>query len=201
VKLLINPLSPFARKARIIALEAGLPGIEEVNTTVSPVAPNETLARENPLVKIPALVIGPGDTLYDSRVICEYLDTLSKGQKFFPASGPERFTALRRQALTDGILDAAVLCRYELAVRPEALRWPDWIKGQRHKIFTGLAVLEREVDGWGEQFNIGQVGAACVLSYLDFRFADWDWRPGQPRLKAWYERIAKRPSVAATMPA
>jgi len=201
MKLYANKASPFARKVRVLVRETGLAGrVEEAETVVSPIAANETLARDNPLVKIPALVTDSGETLFDSRVICEYLDTLHTGRKFFPASGPQRFTALRRQSLTDGILDAAVLCRYETAVRPEALRWKEWIEGQKRKIFGGLAVLEAETATWGDEFAIGQVGAACVLGYLDFRFADWDWRGGHPQLKGWFERVSARPSVSATRP-
>jgi glutathione S-transferase len=201
MKLRVNKASPFARKARILVREAGLTGrIEEIETTVSPVTPNEGLARENPLMKIPALVTDGGEMLYDSGVICEYLDTLHGGRKFLPAAGPQRFAALRRQALTDGILDAAVLCRYELAVRPESLRWNDWVEGQRRKIFGGLAVLEAEVESWSDDLDIGHVGAACVLGYLDFRFAAWAWRSGHPRLAAWHERVSKRPSVSETAP-
>ena len=202
MKLRVNKLSPFARKARILARETGLAArVEELETTVSPVSPNEELARENPLVKIPALVTDSGDTLYDSGVICEYLDTLHNGARFFPADGPKRFTALRRHALTNGIMEAAVLCRYEQAVRPEQLRWKDWIEGQKRKIFGGLRVLENEVDTWSGDFDIGQVGAVCALGYLDFRFADWDWRSPHPRLAAWFKRISERPSVKATAPA
>jgi glutathione S-transferase len=201
MKLYINKASPFARKARILAREAGIADrIEEVETIVSPVAANEKLARDNPLVKIPALVTDGGETLYDSRVICEYLDTLHAKQKLFPATGPQRLAAMRRQALTDGILDAAVLCRYETAVRPEALRWKDWIEGQKRKIFGGLDALDSDVESWRDDFNIGQIGSACVCGYLDFRFADWNWRSGHPKLAAWYERISRRPSVAATTP-
>jgi glutathione S-transferase len=201
LKLRINKASPFARKARILAREAGLTGsIDEVETTVSPVKANEDLARENPLGKIPALVTDSGEMLYDSGVICEYLDTLHSGKKLFPAAGPQRFAALRRQALTDGILEAAVLCRYEVAVRPEPLRWKDWIEGQKRKIFGGLEVLEAEVDTWPGDFDIGQIGLACVLGYLDFRFGDWEWRSQHPQLAKWYARAAKRPSVSETAP-
>jgi glutathione S-transferase len=201
MKLYINKASPFARKARILAHEAGIADrIEEIDIVVSPVKANEVLARENPLTKIPALVTDQGETFYDSPVICEYLDTLHKKRKFFPEPGPRRFAAMRQQALTDGMLDAAVLCRYEMAVRPEALRWNDWIEGQKRKVFGGLHVLEAEVDSWGDEFGIAQIGVACVLGYLDFRFADWGWRAGHPKLAAWFERIGRRPSVAATMP-
>jgi glutathione S-transferase len=201
MKLRINRASPFARKARIVAREAGMiKRIEEIETAVSPVAPNEALAQDNPLIKIPALTTDAGETLYDSRVICEYLDTLHSGRRLFPEAGPLRFAALRRQALTDGILDAAVLCRYELAVRPEALRWPDWVAGQKRKIFGGLAALEPEANAWADEFNIGQIGAACVCGYLDFRFADWNWRNPHPHLASWFERMARRPSVTETAP-
>ncbi|MCC7484999.1 MAG: glutathione S-transferase [Burkholderiales bacterium] len=201
MKLRTNRASPFARKVRIAAREAGLGGrIEEIETPVSPVAANDELARENPLVKIPALVTGAGEVLYDSAVICEYLDTLHEGVKLFPAAGPRRFAALRLQALADGILDAAVLCRYETFARPQPLRWAEWIEGQQRKIFGGLAALETGVDGWSGEFGIGQIGAACVLGYLDFRFPDWDWRTGRPRLVQWYETAARRPSVRDTAP-
>lgn len=201
MKLYTNKASPFARKVRILAREAGLTGrVEEVETVVSPVAVNDALARDNPLVKIPALATDSGETMYDSRVICEYLDSLHDGRKFFPAAGPQRFTALRRQSLTDGILDAAVLCRYEGAVRPEPLRWKEWIEGQKRKIFGGLAALEADSGAWGDQFAIGQVGAACVLGYLDFRFGDWNWRTGHPLLRGWFEGVSARPAVAGTKP-
>jgi glutathione S-transferase len=201
MKLYINKASPFARKARILAREAGIgERIEEIEIIVSPVSANEVLARDNPLIKIPALVTDGGETLYDSRVICEYLDTLHAKQKFFPATGPQRLAAMRRQALADGILDAAVLCRYETAVRPEALRWKDWIEGQKRKIFGGLDALDSDVESWRDDFNIGQIGSACVCGYLDFRFGDWGWRSSRPRLAAWYERASRRPSVAATVP-
>ena len=201
MKLYINRASPFARKGRIVAREAGITDrIDEVETTVSPVAANEALARDNPLIKVPALIADSGEALYDSRVICEYLDTLHGGRRLFPSVGPQRFAALRRQALTDGILDALVLCRYELAVRPEGLRWADWVAGQRRKIFGGVDALEAEAASWADEFNIGQIGAACVCGYLDFRFADWNWRPGRPQLAAWFERTARRPSVSETAP-
>lgn len=200
MKLWFNPASPFARKARIVARECGLIGrIEELDTAVSPVAPNADLARANPLIKIPALTLDDGATLYDSRVICEYLDAAG-GAKLFPLSGSERWQALRLQSLCDGILDAAVLTRYEVAVRPEPLRWQDWIAGQRAKIDGGLRALEAEQPGWGERFGIGQLGAACVLGYLDFRFPGIGWRTGHPRLAAWFAQVSTRPSVRDTAP-
>jgi glutathione S-transferase len=137
--------------------------------------------------------------LYDSSVICEYLDTLNPGPKLIPADGA-RWHALRLQSLCDGILDAAVLCRYEGAVRPEALRWQSWIDGQFVKIRNGLDALEREVASWGDTFQIGQIGAACVTGYLDFRFASEPWRESRPQLAAWHQRTLSRASVSATIP-
>ena len=200
MRLWHNPASPFARKVRIISRETGLlESIEEVGIAVSPVKPHADLARENPLVKIPALSTPQDGTLYDSDVICEYLDSL-RGGKFFPKSGPERWRELRLQALGDGILEASVLMRYENAVRPQELRWSDWIAGQFGKVRGGLDALERECADWGERFAIGEVTAACVLGYLDFRFPDEKWRATRPGLEKWFEKISQRPSVKATVP-
>lgn len=201
MRLWFNPASPFARKVRVVAREAGLDGrIEELSILVSPVKPHAELARENPLVKIPALSTPDVGTLYDSAVICEYLDSLQAGKRLFPGAGPDRWRALRLQALGDGILEAAVLMRYEGAVRPQALQWSDWIAGQLGKVRGGLAALERECAGWGERFAIGEITAACVLGYLDFRFPDETWRAQHPALGKWYEKVAQRPSVKATVP-
>jgi glutathione S-transferase len=196
----VNPASPFARKVRIVARESKtLERLQEVETAVSPVAPNSDLANANPLIKIPALILDDGTVLYDSRVICEYLDSLGSAA-LFPASGPERWNALRLQALCDGILDAAVLTRYETAVRPQELQWLDWIAGQRKKIEGGIAALEREQSGWGERFGIGQITAACACGYLDFRFPQINWRTEYPGLAKWFERVSARSSVRETAP-
>src|SRR5581483_6662243 len=172
MRLYTNKASPFARKVRVLVREAGLTrAVEEIEMAVSPVSPNETLARDNPLIKIPALTTDDGTSLYDSPVICEYLDAQHAGRRFFP-SGDARYVALRRQALADGMLDAAVLCRYESAVRPEQYRWKDWIEGQKRKIFTALDALEGEASTFGDAFDIGHIAIACALGYFDFRFPD-----------------------------
>jgi len=202
MRLWFNPASPFARKVRVVARETGLAGrIEEINTVVSPIKPNAELARENPLVKIPALATPDLGTLYDSAVICEYLDSLHHGTPLFPDRGPERWRALRLQALGDGMLEASVLMRYEGAVRPEPLQWGDWTAGQLAKVRGGLDALEQECPGWGERFAIGQIAAACVLGYLDFRFPREAWRESRPTLARWYEEVAQRSSMKATVPA
>lgn len=202
MRLWYNPASPFARKVRIVAREAGLAeSIEELSIAVSPVKPHAELARENPLVKVPALATPDLGTLYDSAVICEYLDSLHRGTPLFPKAGPQRWRALRLQALGDGILEAAVLVRYENAWRPQALHWSEWIAGQLGKVRGGLNALEREAAVWDDSFAIGQITAACVLGYLDFRFPQEAWRRSCPALALWYEGIVRRPSMKATVPA
>lgn len=200
MRLWQNPASPFARKVRIVVREANLLSrVEEINVAVSPVNPNADLAAQNPLVKIPALQTDDGRVLYDSSVICEYLDTLHGGSKLVP-DGAAHWDALRLQSLCDGILDAAVLCRYELAVRPEQYRWNGWVQGQFTKIRNGLDALAKEAPSWGKGFGIGQIGAACVLGYLDFRFAEEKWRD-RAVLAQWYESVRLRDSLVATIPA
>jgi glutathione S-transferase len=199
MKLRHSPLSPYVRKVMILAIECGLAGrIEKIPTAVLPVKPNDELKPENPLVKIPALTTDAGETLYDSPVICEYLDSLHGGTKMFPGAGPARWTALRRQALGDGILDAAILCRYEMTARPKELQWGDWIEGQMRKVRGALDALEGErLDG---VFDIGTITIACALGYLDFRFPDEGWRKTRPRLAAWFAEMSKRPSIKETVP-
>ena len=201
MKLWYSPASPFARKVRVCALELDLAGrIELAVVTVQPSKPNLELARENPLIKIPALNTSDGTVLYDSRVICEYLDALAGGHELFPAPSAARWDALRRQALGDGIMDAGILRRYELAQRPEALHWADWLAGQQAKVDHGLDAAEREARGWGETFDIGHVTLACALGWIDFRFPDSGWRATRAQLAAWFKRASERPSLAQTMP-
>lgn len=197
MKLYFNPASPFVRKVRVTAHELGLgERIELIGIVLTPVSPHDGVRSTNPLGKIPALVTDDGATLYDSPVICEYLDALAGGNRIFPAAGAARWTALRRQALADGIMDAAVLTRYEEAVRPKELRWQAWVDGQFLKVRTALDVLEGErLQG---TFDIGTISIACALSYLDLRFASESWRTSRPRLADWAATIDKRPSLAAT---
>jgi len=199
MKLRHNPASPYVRKVMVVAHELGLTGkIELLDTTVSPVTTNATLAGENPLMKIPALTTDDGEVLFDSPVICEYLDSLAGGGKVFPAAGKARWTALRQQALGDGILDALILCRYEIAARPEDKRHAGWTDGQMKKAHQGLAALERE-DLSGPR-TIGLITAGCTLGYLDFRFPDDGWRTRHPKLAAWYQAVEALPAMQATKP-
>ena len=201
MKLHFAPASPYVRKVMITAIEGGLRDrIETAVTIVAPHAPEHAYAASNPLLKVPALVRDDGSTLYDSLVICEYLDTLAGG-RLFPREGEPRWQALRRQALADGIMDAALLVRYETVARPEALRWPEWIAGQYAKVDHGLDAAESEVSTLPPGLDIGQVALACALGYLDFRFAARPWRDTRPQLAAWFAAISARPSLAQTMPA
>lgn len=198
MKLRYSTTSPFARKCLAVAFEAGLD--KRIETVVTNAwAADTDLPRDNPLCKVPALVTDGGEVLYDSPVICEYLDSLHDGRRLFPASGGERWRQLRLQALGDGILDAAVQVRIETAMRPEAGRWPTWIERQQAAIARGCDALEQECAGWGDEFLIGQITVACALGYIDLRKIA-DWRAGRPTLTAWFDKVSARPSMALTAP-
>jgi glutathione S-transferase len=197
MKLRHGPTSPFVRKVMVVAHETGLEGrIERIATKVW--APDTDVAKDNPLGKIPALILDDGAVLYDSPVICEYLDSLSGGTRLFPA-GVGRWTALRLQALADGVLDAAIARRHE-SQRPSARQEKTLIARHAHAVARALSTLDGEAGAWGDALTIGQIAAGVACGYLDFRFADEDWRPCRPRLAGWYERFAKRPSMQATVP-
>lgn len=200
MKLYYSPSSPYVRKVSIVALETGLDGrIERIPAATTPVAPNEAVAKANPLAKVPTLVTDDGEMLFDSRVICEYLDSLHQGTKLFPA-GAARWRALRLQALGDGLLDAALLVRYEGFLRPEDKRWKDWADGQMIKVRGALADIEKLAPGFGDTLDIGTISVACALGYLDFRYEDMNWRGSHPQTAAWATRFFARPSVKATVP-
>jgi glutathione S-transferase len=150
-------------------------------------------------MKVPALERDDASVLFDSIVICEYLDTIGNAQRLFPAEGEPRWRALRLHALADGILEAAVLCRYESAVRPAELRWQAWTDGQLLKVDQALDFLEKNASDL-EGLTIGSVGAGCALGYLDFRYADRPWRNAHPRLAAWFETMGGRASFQKTVP-
>ncbi len=198
MKLRMSITSPFVRKCLIVAIEAGLDAqIERVPT--SPWAPDTDLPKDNPLNKIPTLITDGGEVLYDSPVICEYLDSLHGGRKLIPVSGGERWRHLRLAALGDGIMDAAVQIRIETAIRPEDRRWPQWIERQTGAITRGLAGLEAECGDWGDDFLIGQITVATALGYLDFR-PIIAWRTAAPALAAWFTKVSARASISTTVP-
>jgi glutathione S-transferase len=200
VKLFHNPASPFVRKVLVTAHETGQADqIELLTISSTPVEPNAALRAQHPLAKIPALVLDDGSTLYDSRVICEYLDARAGGT-LFPAAGPPRWTALRRQALADGLADAAILIRYEHGFRDEGLRSEAWIAGQFVKFRGALDALEAEADELGPAVTIGEIAIGCALGYLDFRFAAENWRETRPALATFYSAFEHRPSMLITQP-
>lgn len=199
MKLHFNSASPYARKVMVCAIETGLNNrIELVDRAITPVNPDAELNADNPLGKLPALVLDNGTSLFDSRVICEYLDSQHNGPVLFPESADERWTALRRQALADGAMDAAVGTRYETALRPEEKRWDEWIKGQKDKFIRACDEFNKQADSFSEDPDIGTIAIACALGYLDFRYADTHWRDGRPELAKWYEKFSQRPSMKAT---
>jgi glutathione S-transferase len=196
MKLAYSPASPYVRKVMACAIARGLDGRIE-KWTVATTDP--ALATVNPLSKVPTLLTDDGVALYDSPVICEYLDSLGEAPKLFPASGPARWTALRQQALGDGILDATQPRRREVALPQDEGR-REYIALQQGKVRRALDVLEAEADGLGDLATIGEITIGCALGYLDFRYPHEPWRPGHPKLEAWYARVVRLPPLADTMP-
>ena len=198
MKLLWSSRSPFVRKVMAAAHELGL--AERIRTervVVSAAAPNADVMAVNPLNKIPTLLLDDGSALYDSRVICEYLDTLHGGQRLFPVPLTERWTALRRQALGDGLMDVIVL-RLGEQNRPAGQQSEKHLAAFRLKIDTALDRMEREAGDLAGTPTIGHIAIACALGHLDFRFAADAWRTGRPALARWYETFSQRPSMEAT---
>lgn len=200
MRLFFSPASPYVRKVMVLAHETGLADrITHVDCAASPVARDPSIVKVNPTGKIPALILDDGTALYDSRVICQYLDTLHGGTRMYTAGGPARFDVLTREALADGLLDAALLARYETVMRPAEKLWPEWLQGQMDKIDSSLDRMAATVAG-RQDIDAGQIACACALGYLDFRFPDHDWRSSRPRLAEWFEGMARRESMVETMP-
>ncbi len=199
MKLRYSPTSPYVRKVMIVAHEIGFAERLQI-VAANPWATDTDLPQDNPLGKVPALITDDGAHLFDSPVICEYLDSLNLGHKLFPAAGPARWAALRRQALGDGILDAAVALRLESVMRPAEYRWPAWLARQEAAIGRGLDAAEADMPHFGDDFNIGAIAIVCALGYLDFRWPDDDWRKSRPQLARWYAVQRTRPSVQVTVP-
>ncbi len=198
MKLYFTETSPFARKVRVVAIELGLEDqIETIHLRPTPTKADAELSRVNPLSKIPVLILDDGLSLYDSPVICEYLDA---EYKLTPARGPDRFSCLRLQALSDGILDAAILVFYERVQRPKELHLDAWLSGQTDKANQGLDLLERDVAQFGSRIDLGQICVAVTLGWLEFRASLGDIRSGRPMLFAWYDAFRNRPAMKATEP-
>lgn len=197
MKLHWSPRSPFVRKVMVAAHELGLAErIETVRTVVAMVKPARDLLPENPLGKIPTLVLADGTILYDSLVIIEYLDSLVGGGRMIPASGPARFTELRRHALANGFLDMLILWRNE---RDRAQPLPALLDAFALKTEALLPALEAEAPALAASpVGLAQITTAIAGAYMDFRFPDLGWRERCPGLSAWQTRFAERPSMLAT---
>jgi glutathione S-transferase len=199
MQLLDSQPSPFCRKVRVLLHETGLiSDVEIVPVTNSPLAPDDTNKAQNPLGKIPTLIRADGPAIYDSRVICRFLDAKA-GARLYPEH--RIWETLTLEATADGILEAAVLMVYEARFREEALRSTAWLDAQWLKIDRALDALEaRWMSHLHGKLDMGQIAVACALGYLDFRHGDRDWRGTRPSLAAWYQVFAARPSMEATVP-
>ncbi len=190
--------SPFARKVVACAIARGIEDRIELipaNPHVSP----DALLKDNPLSKIPCLVLEDGTPVYDSPVICEYLDSVGDAPRTIPASGAARWKALTQAALADGILDATQPRRREIALPQDEGR-KSYIALQQGKVARALDALEAEADGLGMLDTLGEIAIGCALGYLDFRYPNEPWRPGHPKLEAWYAKVSALPPLARTVP-
>jgi glutathione S-transferase len=191
-----SPASPFGRKVKLSASILGL--LDRIQIVdADTLNPEDSIRQQNPLGKIPALILENGEVLYDSRVIVEYLDHLAGGGRVIP-NGAERFSALRDQALADGIMDAALLQVYEGRFRPTDRHEPKWVDHQADKVRRGLDYAEAHLSAPGQDLHIGQIALACALGYLDLRFGG-RWRESHPKLVAWLADFEARvPHFAKT---
>lgn len=199
MQLFSSPTSPFARKARVIILERRLDVAVVSANPFGTEAETLALRKANPLGKIPALVLEDGEAIFDSPVICEYLDRLGDAPSLLPTSGPARWTALRRQALGDGVAEAGFNIVME-GRRPEALRSDEWTARWRGAILSAAAAMEAELTADAGAFDLGAVTLACAFGYIRFRLPDIDWAAGHPKLSAWIDALLARDSLAATAP-
>jgi glutathione S-transferase len=193
-----SPKSPYVRKVLICAHELGLADrLELVRSVAAMSKPNARLMQDNPLSKIPTLVLEDGFALFDSAVICEYLDELGAGT-LFPRAGSDKWQALRWHAFGDGLLDALILWRNE---RERAVPLPALLEAFELKTRAALKQLDDEAQALNETaFSIGHIALGCALGYLDYRFDAFGWRAQAPRLAEWYAEIRTRPSFQTTEP-
>lgn len=203
MKLVYAQPSPFVRKAMVLLEQAGQTGaVELVDGFGSPVAPSDNAIAANPVGKIPCLILDDGTTIYDSRVITRYLD--KKFNLSMYPDGDAEFTTLTLEAHADAVLDACILCVYEIRCRDEAIHSAEWLTGQRGKVNRGLDALEKNwIPHLKGQIDIGHIAVGCLLGYLDFRveMGGWgDWRTNRPQLTTWGEEFLQRPVMKTTAP-
>jgi glutathione S-transferase len=200
MQLLSHPFSPYGRKVTLATALKGLQDRIEVSQVDTNPLDNPEITAANPLGKIPALIVDGDTAVFDSHVICEYLDSLAPAPVLFPRSGVERIKTLTLGSLADGMLDAALLLVYEKRFRPEEKWHAPWQERQQGKIGRALDVLERKPPAWKESPDYGHLTLACALGYLDFRH-EGKWRAGHPALVAWLDTFAKAvPAFAASQP-
>ena len=197
-----NPASPFVRKVRVLLAETGQQDRVSLHGCMpTPVQPDAQLVHDNPVGKIPALRLADGTVLHDSRVILDYLDYQHVGNPLIPRDGSARWRRLTLASMADGMMDAAVLVRYETALRPPEKHWDQWLEEQRNKIRRTLVELESDaIAELASHFDIASISVACALGYLDFRHPDLQWRDANPKLAAWYAEVSQRPSMLQTQP-
>lgn len=201
MRLYFSPASPFVRKVLACAIELELEHrIERLPCAAHVIERDAEIVAHNPLGQVPTLITDDGDAIYDSRVVCEYLDALAGGGRLFPAPIAPRFRALTQQAAADGLLNAAVLGRQELTIRPADKSWEPWRHAQLAKITSALDRMQAESSGFDDRADIGTIATACALGYLDFRYADFDWRSGRITLADWFQAFLSRPSMMRTVP-
>jgi glutathione S-transferase len=189
-------ISPFVRMCLVCAHEAGLGDkVALAETKVSPVEANSSLVPVAPLGKIPVLITDHGHAVYDSRVIMEYLCHVAGNSVLIPDDGVKRFRVLTLQALAQGMGDASVGYRYETGVRPKELQWDGWISRQRSRVQASLDDLDKEWTTTLAEVNVGSIGVAVVLDYIEFRMPDWAWREGRKNLQAFHQAFSKRSSM------
>ena len=200
MQLLTSPTSPYCRKVEVLLRESGLSDhVELVAGSGTPLAPNSTTTAANPIGKIPVLIRDDGPALYDSRVICRYLDSLAGGA-FYPEK--RLWEVLTLEATAEGILDAALLMAYEWRLRPEDIRFAPWVEGQWDKIARALDVIEaRWMSHLEGRLDMGHIAVGAALGYLDFRHDARGWRTSRPQLASWFARFSERASMQATVPA
>ncbi|MGN7833267.1 glutathione S-transferase family protein [Pseudoxanthomonas sp. 22568] len=197
MQLLYQTHSPYARKALVFAHEAGLADrLEVIHHETSPVLRNEAVFRQNPLGKVPVLLRPGQPAIFDSDVICAYLDTLHTGARLIPADGEARWHALRVQAVAQGLCEAGIAVRWETVRRPEPLRYPPLRDGYIDKLLASYDWLEQELDVHAPP-HVGHIAVATALDWLAFRELP-PFRPARPRLAAWFDAFAQRPSMRAT---
>lgn len=202
MKLMYAPQSPYSRKVRASAIELGLADdILLQYARVIPGTPNEEYSQEiNPLRKIPALVLDDGRVLFDSTVICEYLDDLAGGGRLLPLAGRNRWAVLTEHSAAQSICDALILIRYETGLRPNERLWSVWVDDQWAKVWSGIEWFEGRAGALDGEVNLAHLTLGSALGYMEFRYPESHWHDRFPAVGGWFRRIGQRPSFRLTLP-